>query len=162
MIPQDLYNQFLENMVLCCVDCCVMNGNEMLLVRRNTEPAKGRWWLPGGRILKGESIVVASLRKVLEETGLKAKFVKRLGAEETFFEEGPHGGSIHSINIMTLVETDSKDVVLDKYSSEHQWVKGIYEYDQIHPYIAKSMELAGMKYIRKYGSPEDPTDHVYL
>jgi 8-oxo-dGTP diphosphatase len=42
----------------------------ILLVRRGTEPAKGRWSVPGGRVEPGEHDVEATVREVREETGL--------------------------------------------------------------------------------------------
>jgi len=162
MIPQDLYNKFLDNMVLACVDCCVVHDDKMLLVKRKSEPASGLWWFPGGRIIKGEPIKEASLRKVKEETGIDSEFVKILGVEETMFEKGPHGGDIHSINVVSILNAKNTEVILDNYSSEYQWVKGIYEYDHIHSYVSKFMELAGFQHKRKFGQITDPTDHVYL
>lgn len=43
---------------------------KILLTRRNVEPFKGQWCLPGGHISKGESARDAVIREVKEETGL--------------------------------------------------------------------------------------------
>jgi len=48
----------------------VRDGERILVVRRNHEPAAGRWSLPGGRIEAGESPAGAAAREVREETGL--------------------------------------------------------------------------------------------
>ena len=42
----------------------------VLLVRRGTEPLKGRWSLPGGLLELGESLADGVVREVKEETGL--------------------------------------------------------------------------------------------
>jgi ADP-ribose pyrophosphatase YjhB (NUDIX family) len=40
------------------------------------------WKLPGGLVEAGESIEVAAIREVWEETGVKTKFVSILGFRE--------------------------------------------------------------------------------
>jgi len=43
---------------------------ELLLIERATDPGRGRWSLPGGRVEPGESDVEALVREMAEETGL--------------------------------------------------------------------------------------------
>ena len=43
---------------------------EILLTRRNIEPFKGWWCLPGGHVDPGEEPVAAAVREVKEEVGL--------------------------------------------------------------------------------------------
>jgi len=50
---------------------------EIFVARRNTEPGKNRWALPGGFIELNESPEEACLRELEEETSLKGR-VKRL------------------------------------------------------------------------------------
>ena len=49
---------------------------EILLTRRNVEPFKGQWCLPGGHIDVNEKTLNAVIREAKEETGLdfQAKF----------------------------------------------------------------------------------------
>ncbi|NTV08974.1 MAG: NUDIX hydrolase [Chlorobium limicola] len=42
----------------------------VLLTRRNVNPFKGFWCLPGGHIDQGETALAAVIREVAEETGL--------------------------------------------------------------------------------------------
>lgn len=44
---------------------------QVLLVRRATEPGRGLWSLPGGRVEPGEDARACALREVREETGLR-------------------------------------------------------------------------------------------
>lgn len=44
-----------------------------LVVRRATEPLKGRWSIPGGLVDLGESLQQAVEREIAEETGLTVK-----------------------------------------------------------------------------------------
>jgi ADP-ribose pyrophosphatase YjhB (NUDIX family) len=54
-----------------CVGAVVVDDERLLLVRRGTDPGRGRWSLPGGRVEAGESMVAAVLRELLEETGME-------------------------------------------------------------------------------------------
>ncbi len=52
----------------------IMKNNRILLIKRNKEPFKGLWALPGGKIEYGEHIEECALRECKEETGLDGKF----------------------------------------------------------------------------------------
>jgi ADP-ribose pyrophosphatase YjhB (NUDIX family) len=47
----------------------------VLLVRRGRPPSAGSWSLPGGHVEPGESLDVAIVREVLEETAVRARVV---------------------------------------------------------------------------------------
>lgn len=47
----------------------INNKKEILLTRRNIEPFRGKWVLPGGHVKYGEIVEVALRREVEEETG---------------------------------------------------------------------------------------------
>lgn len=51
----------------------VRKGNDVLLVRRANDPARGRWTLPAGFVDAGEDPVLAAERECFEETGLRVK-----------------------------------------------------------------------------------------
>ena len=50
---------------LVCVD------RQLLFIRRNMEPGRGLWALPGGFVERGERVEDAVEREVMEETGLR-------------------------------------------------------------------------------------------
>ena len=56
---------------------------------RNNKPAKGFWFVPGGRILKNESLENAFIRLVKEELGIHflRGNAQHLGVFEHFYED---------------------------------------------------------------------------
>ena len=64
------------------VDCVIFglddDGLKILLIRRAIEPFKGRWAIPGGFVVPGESVEAAARRELEEETGLKNVFLEQL------------------------------------------------------------------------------------
>ena len=53
------------------VGVVVFRDQEVLLVKRNKEPNKGQWSIPGGKQMIGETVAEAAQRELLEETGVK-------------------------------------------------------------------------------------------
>ena len=53
------------------VGVIVFRDQEVLLIKRNKEPNKGQWSIPGGKQIIGETVTDAAKRELLEETGVK-------------------------------------------------------------------------------------------
>jgi 8-oxo-dGTP diphosphatase len=63
--------------------------NKILLIKRDTEPFKGYWALPGGRAEPGETVEQTIVREAKEETGLDVAVVRKIGE---YHEQGTQGG----------------------------------------------------------------------
>ena len=70
-ISRELYSQILEHMPIPAVDFVLVHNHQVLLALRKDEPAKGQWWIPGGRVLKNETLETAVKRKALQEVGVE-------------------------------------------------------------------------------------------
>jgi colanic acid biosynthesis protein WcaH len=137
-LPKDVYRVMVQDAVICCVDVLIvrrrrMSGGtttkECLLVERSSEPAKGLWWLPGGRLLKGETFFAAAARKARDETGLSnVRPVQVLGVWNTFFPTSHWDDDVsqgtQTVNPIILVEVDDIDaqVKLDATSENYRWI----------------------------------------
>lgn len=118
LIPDKLYKQIVDNMPLVCVDVVLMKEENYVLVKRADNPLKGEWWVVGGRIHKGETILEGAHRKVLEETGLEAYNFHIVGIYEDFYPDSSVGVPTHSVSVVVTAEVSDFAYKLDKTSSE--------------------------------------------
>ncbi|MDO8604202.1 MAG: NUDIX domain-containing protein [bacterium] len=142
-IPAEIYAQIHHAVPIACVDVVLKKDNTFLLVKRTNKPAQGQWWIPGGRILKGEILEDSARRKVRQETGAGIRIERILGADETLFSDGPFNDSTHTINVVFLATIEDQDTIvkLDPQNDEYQWFSYI---DPVwHPYVKKFLALAG-------------------
>ncbi len=137
-IPDDLYRQIHATMPIPCVDAIMYHEGHILLCKRTNNPAKGLYWFPGGRVLKGETLHDAVKRKVREETGLEVTIQENLGVDETMFPDGPFGGATHTINALFLVTPSTTDVVMDAQHDALLWCTETPL--DAHPYVRTYME----------------------
>lgn len=156
MVPDELYYQFLALMPLCCVDVAIVQGGAVLLVKRACAPAKGQWWLPGGRVLKGETLRQAAHRKAVGETGLDCHVGPLIHSAETLFDDGPGDISVHSVNSCFLLwpKEGGQKVQLDGQSIDFNWVcdpQEFYELTEegaekvrLHPYVMACLHGTGL------------------
>ncbi len=60
-------------------DAVIVRDGRIVLIRRNKEPFKGKWALPGGFVEAGETAEEACAREAFEETGLQVRVEKLIG-----------------------------------------------------------------------------------
>ncbi|KAA6465505.1 NUDIX domain-containing protein [Acidobacteria bacterium AB60] len=70
------------------VGAVIVNEGRVLLVQRATEPALGRWSIPGGLIEIGEMLTGAVIREVLEETGLEVEPIELVELLDRIHRDG--------------------------------------------------------------------------
>jgi len=80
-VPETIWKVIRKWIPMPCVDIMVFNDKEeFLLLKRNNKPFKGEWWIPGGKIKKGDfPLEEFAIKKVKEETGLDVEIVKMIG-----------------------------------------------------------------------------------
>jgi len=143
-IPSGLYRQIIQALPIACVDVAIVARGSILLVRRNDTPAKGEWWLPGGRVHKGELMKETAKRKALQEAGIDCHVGPIIHTAETIFPDGPEEIPVHSINsCFLLYPVDGFTVRLDSHHSEYNWVSRIWT--GLHPYVQQCLARAGLE-----------------
>jgi 8-oxo-dGTP diphosphatase len=60
--------------------CATKDSKKILLIKRASEPFKGRWALPGGFVDEEESLEKAAARELEEETGVRRVRLEQFGA----------------------------------------------------------------------------------
>lgn len=113
---------------LVSIDLVIVRGGvEVLLGLRTNRPAQGRWFVPGGRIVKNERLQQALVRiaedelglgKVLETGVLKSTL---LGVFEHFYADSFAGNdevSTHYVVLAHVMCVDA-DFMLPKHDAQH-------------------------------------------
>ena len=134
------------------VDCIIFGFDEgelkLLLLKRNFEPAMGKWSLMGGFVQEDESVDAAAKRVLSELTGLENVYMEQVG---TFGDlERDPGERVISVAYYALVNVNEYDRGLVQQHNAY-WTK-IDELPQLifdHPImISKAREL--MKHKASY------------
>jgi len=77
----------------------VRRGEEVLLVRRGSEPGRGRWALPGGLVEPGEEVERAAVREVREETGVRVRLRGLVGVYDIMKRDGRGRLKYHYVTV---------------------------------------------------------------
>lgn len=100
------------------VGAVVLRDDQILLVKRGREPARGKWTLPGGRLEHGEYIEAAVVREVTEETGLTVVPERLLGIFEVVGD--PHYVILD--HLCSMAEGNESEPVAGDDVDEVAWV----------------------------------------
>lgn len=95
----------------------VVEGDEILLIRRGRAPHVGMWAVPGGKVDLGETLAEAATREVKEETGLLVELDEIVWVGEFIDEDN------HLVLIDFLGRPTGGEVVAGDDATEFQWVR---------------------------------------
>ncbi len=154
-LNQDDFIKIVKNTPLVAIDICIIYENKILLGKRNNSPARNFYFVPGGRILKGEKINSALKRILKIETGyvienIRKENIRHLGVYEHFYDDnflGNNDFSTHYIISAYIIRLEDKkafnQLKVDKQHSDFIWFESnmkSYKNIQIHPYATKYIE----------------------
>jgi len=140
MLNNKLFATIIRHTPLISIDFIVKNSdNQILLGKRLNEPARGFWFVPGGRIYKNERLTNAFKRLSSQELGTvitqdKATF---LGVFDHFYDNNVYNQdfSTHYIVLAHQIYSD----ILPNNTTQHdrfQWfdVEQFLQDNTVHPY----------------------------
>lgn len=140
------YDKIVEQIPLVCVDLIIIFEDKFLLVKRIKSPAKNKFWFPGGRIYKMETIDNACKRIAKQETNLECHFIRQICTEETLFEkENDMISDKHTLNICCELGVKCPDKLkLDENHSDYIWTDRILS--ELHISVARPLTYLGFNY----------------
>jgi ADP-ribose pyrophosphatase YjhB (NUDIX family) len=100
----------------------VNDRQEMLVVRRAKEPAKGTLDLPGGFVDMYETVEEGMRREIKEETGLEVKDIKYLFSSPNVYEYSGMGVHTLDMDFLVRVHGDSVAVKAADDAAEALWI----------------------------------------
>lgn len=117
-IPESVWEDIVRHVPIVSVDLVVHTPDGVVLGKRANQPAKGEWFVPGGRIHKRERLTDAVDRLVTEELGVETVQIQEsLGAYEHIYDTGgPDGSGKHYLANGFVVDTNCtvEEMTLDE------------------------------------------------
>ena len=96
------------------VDVVITAERGVVLIRRGSEPFRGRWALPGGFVEVGETVEEAADREAAEETGLAVEVARLVGVYSDP-ERDPRG---HNVSVAFIARVLSGELSASTDASE--------------------------------------------
>jgi 8-oxo-dGTP diphosphatase len=104
------------------VGAVIVSGGRVLLVRRDTEPLRGEWSVPGGMLELGEKLRDGVRREALEETGLDVEPGEVLDVFDSIFTDALGRTQYHYVLIDYLCRPLSGEARAGSDVSDVRWV----------------------------------------
>jgi len=132
------------------VGAVIVEGGRVLLVRRDTEPLRGEWSVPGGLLELGEKLRDGVRREALEETGVRVEPGEVLDVFDSIFTDGLGKTQYHYVLIDYLCRVISGEAQAGSDVSDVRWVSlealpamGLRE--PVEQVVRKGLERAGKR-----------------
>ena len=144
-LPEEIWKTCVDSIPIFGIDMIIFSQKfGVLMGRRINNPAKGKLFVPGGRVYKNERIADAFNRILLNETGLSFPFNKTtsMGLFEHFYNVTSWSTSecsTHYIIDARLIEIDPERIKLkinlNEQHSNFEWISIEHmQSNNIHPY----------------------------
>jgi colanic acid biosynthesis protein WcaH len=121
------FKSLIQNAPLFSIDLVLIDDqHQILLGLRKNPPAKGSWFVPGGRVYKNETLAQAFARISKSELGQEFKINEAvlLGLYDHFYADSAYGKdlSTHYINASYLLRIRGKLRLPNDQHSDYRWL----------------------------------------
>lgn len=99
------------------VDGLTTKKNKILLVKRDIEPFKSFWCLPGGHVDYNEKVEQALKREIKEELGVSIKIKKLVGV----YSDPERDPRYHSVSIAYKLKQQGGEISLNEEASAYDF-----------------------------------------
>ncbi|MFA5210892.1 MAG: NUDIX hydrolase [Patescibacteria group bacterium] len=114
-----MLNKEYQEYVYACVDVIIKNEEgKILLTKRNVEPFKNTWILPGGRMKLGELPLITAQREIFEETGLQIEPKKLYGV----YADPNRDPRCYTVSIIYVAEISGGEMIKTLEVSAYKWI----------------------------------------
>ncbi len=121
-----------------CLDFIIVKDGKVLLAKREINPYKGFWSLPGGRVRYKETLEQASKRILKNELELEPASTKMIGYVEFLDEVNKDNVKTHSVSIVLLTKVLDGEISGSDQATEIEFFKALPE--NTHPDHKKFIE----------------------
>ena len=134
------------------VGAIIIQNGKILIVRRGSEPGKGKWSVPGGLVELGETVKQTVVREVKEECGLDVEVDELIDVVDsmTFDENGKL--KYHFVILDFFVKLKGGELKPGDDAKEALWVplEEVEKYDLTRTF--RDFLKRNMEKIRRYSS----------
>ena len=103
------------------VGAIIIEGDQVVLVKRAHPPIQGHWSIPGGVLEVGEMVREAAIREAREETGLIVEPGELLGVFDRILRDAEHRVQYHYVLIDFLCRRVGGDLLAASDAAEVRW-----------------------------------------
>jgi colanic acid biosynthesis protein WcaH len=140
-LDKQTFSTVIASTPLVSIDLVVKNNRgQTLLGQRLNRPAKGFWFVPGGRILKNEALSTAFKRLTLDELGeeFNIEQASLLGPYDHFYDDNVFGDafSTHYVAVayVLVIDHELNHLPVDIQHGTYQWfdIASLAHNDEVH------------------------------
>jgi ADP-ribose pyrophosphatase YjhB (NUDIX family) len=135
----------------------IEQDHKLLLVRESAPPCRGKWSLPGGRALPGESILQTAAREIREETGILAELTGVLYVDQLV---GSGAGRADRIRFVFLAKAVGG--ALKRAEDEHSICAGWFSEEEIRNLELRSPFIRRMLDFYRGNPAPIPIDRIHV